>query len=341
MTLKDVGDQLRQERDRQGLSLDEVMHRTKLSRRSLEALEKGDMEALPHKVYARGFAKTYAKALGLDVDGIVIAINEIYGDMDEERLEDSTIIRRKQAIEAPGPGKRLVLGGAVLGLVIVVVLAWLLFRPGEDPEVPIAQNEQAVMDSAADSSLTTGSLSDSSSDSMATLENEDDQAPDATDASESVLDTVREAGKEVLEEAIEVVFPRTGEDVEIQVESTSTEIKDAEPRDAVAESEEVQDVVQAAPPEPEESPEPRPVAGDRQRVSIDARESCWGEYVADDGAKGEFFLRAGEKHSLSFRESLLLRLGNAGGVALRLNGRDYPVEAVTGQVKTLRFPAGD
>ena len=64
MTLKDVGDQLRRERDRQGLSLDEVMHRTKLSRRSLEALEHGDMEALPHKVYARGFAKTYAKPLG-------------------------------------------------------------------------------------------------------------------------------------------------------------------------------------------------------------------------------------------------------------------------------------
>ncbi len=338
MTLKDVGDQLRQERDRQGLSLDEVMHRTKLSRRSLEALEKGDMKALPHKVYARGFAKTYAKALGLDVDGIMSAINEIYGDMDEERLEDSTIIRRKQAIDAPSPGKHLALGGAVLGLVVVVVLAWLLFKPGEDPAVPIALDEQAVMDSAVAPSLTPDSSPGSQSDSMSTLEKEGDQA---SAAPESILAPVLEAGKEVLEEALEVVSPTIGEDVEGQAESATTEIKDVESKKAVVEPEDVQKVTQSVTPAPEKPTEPRPVAGELQRVSIDARESCWGEYTVDDGAKGEFFLRAGERHSLSFRESLLLRLGNAGGVALRLNGRDYPIEAETGQVKTLRFPPGD
>ena len=60
----------------------------------------------------------------MDVDAIVSAVNEIYGDMDEERLEDSTIIRRKQVVEAPGSGKRLALGGAALGLVVAVVLVW-------------------------------------------------------------------------------------------------------------------------------------------------------------------------------------------------------------------------
>ncbi|CAM2057765.1 cytoskeleton protein RodZ [Desulfovibrionales bacterium] len=66
MSLQEVGEILRHERLRQGLSVDEVMRTTKIGRRSLEALEEGVSADLPHLVYVKGFIAAYAAVLGLD-----------------------------------------------------------------------------------------------------------------------------------------------------------------------------------------------------------------------------------------------------------------------------------
>ncbi|MFW5836971.1 MAG: RodZ domain-containing protein [Desulfovibrionaceae bacterium] len=42
--------------------------------------------------------------------------------------------------------------------------------------------------------------------------------------------------------------------------------------------------------------------------------------------------------AFTFDESAWLRLGNAGGVEVLLNGEPVDVDAVPGQVKTLSFP---
>jgi cytoskeletal protein RodZ len=64
--MKDLGRVLRERREQLGISLDELQARTKIRKRYLMALEDGDWDLLPGSVYARGFVKTYAEALGLD-----------------------------------------------------------------------------------------------------------------------------------------------------------------------------------------------------------------------------------------------------------------------------------
>ncbi len=61
-----VGEQLKAERERQSLSLSDIAMKTRIPQRHLESIEKSQFAALPGSTYSIGFAKSYARALGLD-----------------------------------------------------------------------------------------------------------------------------------------------------------------------------------------------------------------------------------------------------------------------------------
>lgn len=68
MTYEEMGAALKSEREKRNLNIDDVANELKISPRQLRALESGDMDALPHPAYARGFLRSYASWLGLDKD---------------------------------------------------------------------------------------------------------------------------------------------------------------------------------------------------------------------------------------------------------------------------------
>jgi cytoskeletal protein RodZ len=61
-----LGATLKAEREKRGLSLDQVASVTKLRRQMIDALENEAWGNLPHPVFVRGFIRTYAKVLGAD-----------------------------------------------------------------------------------------------------------------------------------------------------------------------------------------------------------------------------------------------------------------------------------
>jgi cytoskeleton protein RodZ len=65
------GSVLAGERERQGLSRADIAQRLHMSVMQVEALEVGDYERLPRGPFLRGFARNYARALGLDPESIV------------------------------------------------------------------------------------------------------------------------------------------------------------------------------------------------------------------------------------------------------------------------------
>ncbi len=66
-----VGEQLREERKRQNLSLQDIEAITSIRPRYLEAIENGHYSVLPGEVYTKGFIRNYAIALGLNGDDFV------------------------------------------------------------------------------------------------------------------------------------------------------------------------------------------------------------------------------------------------------------------------------
>lgn len=68
-------------REAAGISLQEVAQRTRVPLRHLEALEQGDYGALPSMTYCTGFARAYARAVGLDEGAIVAQLRQDVAEM--------------------------------------------------------------------------------------------------------------------------------------------------------------------------------------------------------------------------------------------------------------------
>lgn len=74
-----VGARLRDARTAAAIDLSDVATRTRIPIRHLEAIERSDYAALPSSTYALGFAKSYARAIGLDGDATVTALRAELG----------------------------------------------------------------------------------------------------------------------------------------------------------------------------------------------------------------------------------------------------------------------
>jgi len=65
------------ERELRGLSREEVARLTKLAPAVIEALESGDSARMPPRAYLLGYLRSYAAALGIDPDELVLRWREI------------------------------------------------------------------------------------------------------------------------------------------------------------------------------------------------------------------------------------------------------------------------
>jgi cytoskeletal protein RodZ len=70
---------LLQERELRDLSRDEVARLTKLGPAVIDALESGDPDRMPPKAYVFGYLRSYAGAVGLDADDVVLRWQEVVG----------------------------------------------------------------------------------------------------------------------------------------------------------------------------------------------------------------------------------------------------------------------
>lgn len=78
-----VGERLQSEREKASMSLEDVAGKTRITIRHLEALEASEHNKLPGKTYILGFAKAYARALGLDDAEIAAQLREELAQSDE------------------------------------------------------------------------------------------------------------------------------------------------------------------------------------------------------------------------------------------------------------------
>lgn len=84
--LADIGDRLRQIREEQFLSIEQVAAKTLIQPRLLRAIEAGDLARLPEPIYVQGFIRRYAEAL--DLNGSEFA-HEFSADLDIRAIQPS------------------------------------------------------------------------------------------------------------------------------------------------------------------------------------------------------------------------------------------------------------
>jgi cytoskeletal protein RodZ len=69
--MEQLGEYLKNEREKQGKALDDIARATRIPRATLRVIESGPEEKLPPTSYLRGFVKLYARELGLNVDDVL------------------------------------------------------------------------------------------------------------------------------------------------------------------------------------------------------------------------------------------------------------------------------
>ena len=141
------GAKLRMAREAMGLSLPDIATRTRIAQRQLEAVERDDYAALPGIPYAVGFARAYARAVGLDEVEIAAQVRQgVHGaDLSANRYE-----MFEPADPARVPSRALAWTAAAIVILLVAgftIWRMQLFTPPTSEEV--AAREQTRPAAAA------------------------------------------------------------------------------------------------------------------------------------------------------------------------------------------------
>ena len=310
MTLEEFGATLRAEREKKGLSLDDVSNALKIPARTIRVLEEGDRENFPHIAYAKGFLRSYGNYLGIP---------------QEEMLQTTSLFSHDPSLDTPlsresaGDGRsvsgllpQLLVTALILGILggagyliwqrgfIQDVVTWVTTK-AESFRKTTAQDKQDSVSANQAKDQTAEKKASASRDQSRSREQEQKAAPLSVQASqESQPQTT----------AITLPAPQSSsQETPAPQDSSSVVVSQAN--------------------------------GGLQQVIIVATESCWIHSTADKTDTRQFSLRKGDTFALPFREELELKLGNAGGVRFRYNGKDLEPVGKPGQVKTVRFPQMD
>ena len=263
-----LGTTLRDERERQKLSVNDIEQGTSIRALYIEAIENGEYDKLPGEVYTRGFIKNYANFLGLDGDAFAKQFTaELHGAPPappvEEKpaaqpvVESQPVVETKPAKSAQPAKKSSKVVGEVRGE-----------NRGSSGILIVA----AVVLIAA---LAGGAWAFLSGDS----EVADNKPPAQTQP--------------------------------VQTQPAQTPVANANP----------------APQAPADS------------VKIDAKFNgrCWTLVTVDGAVVLEGVVEAGENLSWEGKESVNLRLGDAGAVELTHNGQNLGVQGGAGEVVDKTF----
>ncbi len=127
-----VGEILRRTRVYYGQSLEQVESILRIRAIQLDAIEKGNLENLPGRVYAIGFVRAYSEYLGLDGDKMVhlFKVQSVGGRVKPE------LSLPVAASESKVPNVYAILGGLVGAIALISVWASTHSLPGGREAVP-------------------------------------------------------------------------------------------------------------------------------------------------------------------------------------------------------------
>src|SRR5262245_59895022 len=190
-----LGEQLKAERERKGIVLDEICESTKIRKDYLQAIERHDWDALPGHVFTQSYLRSYAECLGMDSKLLLMAYareRRIRGYDDPALVgmeaQDQTKVILARLAKTNGLEEVAVpprYKWAALGVVVIVVVGlvlWTVIRAvGEErsARVPAASSAvaSATRPATGASPLSAGSTTETSQAAV--------QVPPATSTSQT------------------------------------------------------------------------------------------------------------------------------------------------------------
>jgi cytoskeleton protein RodZ len=313
--MSSIGETLRRERIRRNLDLVEISGELKISSRFLEAIEEERFDRLPAGVFAKSFVRQYATLLGLDGDELATEVEQVLAPpppLDANSPDVAPIpeihVPRVEQWETVSDRRSRDWSSALpaAALVVVVMLVcsgvYAFWQRARHPMTTTAQTTPALTSA---------------------------QPPVTAPAPQVQAPAAEQAAAEPPKPEAQ---PQTQPGAPINPEP-ATVAQTPKPTPAVP-----------------DQPKPTPPANNEAarianpnapvRVQLTADEPVWVLARADGKYIFSGTLDTNQTRSLEANEAVTLRLGNAGGVHITLNGK--PLEAVgpKGQVREIQLTSG-
>jgi len=116
-----IGENLKNARESKGISLRKAEEDTKIRKKYLQALEDGNYDILPGRVYAKGFLRNYANYLGLDQEEILMEY-KLLGTPVRETFQETEFKKKFRQRRNNRSNRRTYLMTAVIALLAVFTL---------------------------------------------------------------------------------------------------------------------------------------------------------------------------------------------------------------------------
>jgi cytoskeleton protein RodZ len=308
-----VGDTLRRERLKRKLDLEEISRELKISTRFLQAIENDQYDKLPGGVFAKSFVRQYARLLGLDEEAIADEVQQALAPVPEvpqfvEKAKPASVapiqVPKVEEWETVGD-QRFRWSGWLSAVVLVAVMlvCSAVYAWMQRPKSQVTAQVTPPTQSGAQSAVPSAAQS----------------APAPISAQPAPPPGVTAAPAPPVEPA---TAPARAVD-QSPAGRKPAEVTPAEPR-----------------PAPPAAPVTAPNPDATVHVEVRADEAVW-VLARSDGKYA--FSATMDPHTTRTVEGVkdvMLRLGNAGGVTILLNGNPIGPAGPKGQVRTIQFTSG-
>lgn len=312
MTPQEFGELIRTHREARGLSVEELALRFKLSVHTVRSIEQGTLDNMPHAVYAKGFVRAYAQAVGVSPDDLAEGLAMLFPSDDEDSSR-----------AMPGPiGASVARSsrqtGKLMGVFVSLLLVGLLCGAGWALYTNFDSLKGVVMGSL--SAISSPTESSSSASTQEPLNSSAAPAADMASAPHVAPPTppasTISASSRVPHAALSQEAPSAA--------SGGPEAATALPDPAA-------DAVSP------DSPADAATSSAGKQVTLVASDKCWAEVSADGARAREFTMNRGDRSVLQYKNKLELTLGNTGGVTILHNGAPYPHEGKRNEKRKFTF----
>jgi len=309
-----VGETLRRERLKRNLDLEEISRELKISARFLKAIEDDQYDKLPGGVFAKSFVRQYARLLGLDEEQIAGQVQQSIAPVPEfAQLPDREKPAGFAPISVPKVDEWQTVGDrrfhwsgwlSALGLVVVMLVCSAVYTWMQHPKLALFGLGTPAQTASAPPTPAPVVPAPAPVQTAPVPEPAASQPPAETRANEP--------------------NPAAAAAVPPPPETRKNEANLADPKPIPA------PVVTSSVP-------PGEVA---VRVTITAEEAVWVLARADGKYAFSATMDANTSRTVEATKEVTLRLGNAGGVTISLNGKPIGSAGPKGQVRTLQFTPG-
>jgi len=305
-----AGDALRERREALALGLDDVATALRIKPAYLAALEAGRLDLLPGPTYAFGFARAYAGHLGLDTGEVLRRFRQELRGLE---------LKPNLSLPMPLTEHSMPGGGMLLVAMILAICAygtWYYFSTGDGPRPRrVAEVPAELLPAGVDQQRTHAAGSrptEASASPRSPAPNEDKPAP--TGAA--------------------VVGSESSSAPPAPPATPSPSPAPAEPQPAAASSPAVPSDMQTAALLPQPKTENSARGEAVPRVMIRATADSWVEIRS----AGRFVLftrtlKAGDSYAVPDQPGLSMRTGNAGGLAITVDGNPVPSIGTAGVIR--------